>query len=384
MDQETAIVKRQGMPLTNLAEVASFGKALAESGLFKLKTPQAGAVLAMYCHTEGITPFQFFRTFDIIDGNLSMKAAAMLAEFRTKLNGRHEIVERTPERACVKLILDDQEEEFSLTWEEAQKEPFVYTKAGGLKNNWKTPRIRKQMLWARVISDGVNAIAPEISAGLYPPEIMEDLADMPDSVPKDITDQVITEPAMTAQEPEQPASKVIDVEPEPEDAIPISDELKKMALELIAKERKASVTLFVKKLQLGQEKAKALIQVLEDEGYVSPMDNRNQRTILFELPDPDPDPEPESESESESEQPAEGDEPELFVDEMPLTEGLEAKPSDPRLMPFAKFQGNPWCRFTVLQLEAILEKKHDAITSAHKDMVKKELRRREDAETTNP
>jgi len=43
-----------------------------------------------------------------------------------------------------------------------------------LKFNWSTPRKRKQMLWARLVSDVVRAIAPQVVKGIYTPEEVAD------------------------------------------------------------------------------------------------------------------------------------------------------------------------------------------------------------------
>jgi hypothetical protein len=46
-----------------------------------------------------------------------------------------------------------------------------------LKSKYATPRSRKTMLWARVISEGIKAIAPEVNFGQYTTEELEDIAD---------------------------------------------------------------------------------------------------------------------------------------------------------------------------------------------------------------
>lgn len=113
-----------------------------------------------------------------------MKADAMLAEF-IMLGGKHEVLARDHEKASIKLTINKQTQTFTLTWEEAKKEPFVYegkeadvvaaitagkTDALRLKPKYATPRSRTQMLWARVVSDGVRAMAPTVVAGYYAPE----------------------------------------------------------------------------------------------------------------------------------------------------------------------------------------------------------------------
>jgi hypothetical protein len=129
--------------------------------------------------------------YHIIHGRLSMRADAMLADFRTKCSGSHKVIERTADAAEIELAIkgSKQVQRFRLTWEEAKQEPFVYVgkeasiieriqkgawKDLMLKPKYATPRSRCQMLWARVVSDGVRAMAPEVVAGYYTPEEIDD------------------------------------------------------------------------------------------------------------------------------------------------------------------------------------------------------------------
>ncbi len=157
--------------------VEKLGDAIARSGMFGCKNVESGKVLAMTCLSERKSPTEIARRYHIIDGRLSMKAGAMLADFRTK-GGRHRIVERSPERAAIELTIDGQTQQFEFTWEQAQQEPFVRDKKNNLKTNYATPRIRMQMLWARVVSDSIEAMAPEIAYGVYTPEEISDFQEI--------------------------------------------------------------------------------------------------------------------------------------------------------------------------------------------------------------
>ena len=141
----------------------------------------------MTCYSERKSPTEIARRYHIIDGRLSMKAGAMLADFRVR-GGRHRIIERSPERAAIELTIDGQSQQFSFTWEEAKKEPFVYGKNDTVKTNYATPRIRMQMLWARVVSDSIEAMAPEIAYGVYTPEELSDFHEVPNGNLVAITD----------------------------------------------------------------------------------------------------------------------------------------------------------------------------------------------------
>ena len=146
----------------------------------------------MTCYSTSVDPLSLGQRYHIVSGKLSMKADAMLAEFRTR-GGKHRVVKRDAEQAAVELSIDGQSLEFAFTWDEAKSEPFVYTgkesenirfiAAGNkdelakrLKSKYASPRSRMQMLWARVISDGVRTMMPEVNLGTYTPEEINDFA----------------------------------------------------------------------------------------------------------------------------------------------------------------------------------------------------------------
>jgi hypothetical protein len=144
-------------------------------------SPEQGQAIMLACLCDGITPFDFSRKYHMIQGRPTMKAGAMLAEFHRQ-GGKHEILQRSAEGASVKLTIDGEEYVSTLTWEDAQKEDFVMSKPDrdgnrDIKDNYRYPRKRMQMLWARVISDGVEALRPSIRNGLYTPEEVGDIID---------------------------------------------------------------------------------------------------------------------------------------------------------------------------------------------------------------
>lgn len=170
MPHELSIYERMTDPL---AAVEQLGNAIAQSAMFGCSNPSQGKVLAMACLVDGKSPIEIAQKYHIIEGNLSKKSDAMLAEFRER-GGKHKLVFRTSDHAEIELSIDGQTQSFSLNWTEAQQEPFVFTKKRTIKKNWATPRSRMQMLWARVVSDGVRVMCPEVVAGTYTPEEIAD------------------------------------------------------------------------------------------------------------------------------------------------------------------------------------------------------------------
>lgn len=166
-----ALAQQAANPMEFLSEC---GKAVAQSGMLGVKTPAQGQTLMLACVCENKTPFQLMREYHVMnDGKLTMRSDAMLAQFRQR-GGRFKVVQRTPDVASVELTFDGQSVPFEFTWAEAKDEGFIYARDGSLKDNYKTPRMRMQMLWARVISDGVRVMCPEVVAGVYTPEEMEE------------------------------------------------------------------------------------------------------------------------------------------------------------------------------------------------------------------
>lgn len=179
---ELTVYSRMADPL---AFVREFGTEIALSKMFGCANEAQGKVLAMACMCEGENPIALSRKYHIIQNNLSMKADAMLAELRAR-GGKHKVIERTSEAACVEITYDGQTYQERMTWEDAQQERYILAKDGTLKDNWATPRGRRQMLWARVISEAVRTVAPEIVAGTYTPEETHDFVEDGTSVVKTV------------------------------------------------------------------------------------------------------------------------------------------------------------------------------------------------------
>lgn len=188
MSTELTIYDRINDPM---AAVKQLGHAIAASKMFGAETPAQGEVFALECLVRGTPPLMLAEKYHVIFGKLSMKAEAMLAEFERR-GGTYRVLSRTAEKAAIELTRRGKDPEtFSLTWEEAKKEPFVYEPKKGVKESdiidllekgtppeiktkYRTPRSRSQMLWARVVSDGVNAVDPGVKCGAYTPEEVSD------------------------------------------------------------------------------------------------------------------------------------------------------------------------------------------------------------------
>lgn len=161
----------QHLPVNTFAELVEAGKLLATSQAFGAVNPAAGFLIVATCHQQGISLMEFHRTYHMVDGKPSMRADAMLAEFRKK-GGRYKIIENSMTRAAIEATFEGQTLTFEYTIEDGHRTKDALTGKGAVKDNWqKRP---DDMMWARVISKMVRRLCPEINAGLYSPEEMQD------------------------------------------------------------------------------------------------------------------------------------------------------------------------------------------------------------------
>lgn len=166
---------------SRVTDPLGFSKEMAKSLCLMTGAPlDAGPAVAMTMLCEGLTPMEVSKRYHFIEGKPTKKAEAMLAEWRINYGGSHRVVERSPDRAAIVLINHAGEEVYAgeLTMTEANEEKWPWKKwqdhSQGYKDNWATPRGRMTMLWARLISDSVAAVCPEIRAGVYTPEEVMD------------------------------------------------------------------------------------------------------------------------------------------------------------------------------------------------------------------
>ena len=191
--QVVTVHTKSKLPIVSAADIAWYGQTISQTKMFGDINPAEGSAIIMMCYQEGWTLYEFATTFDWMHGRASKKTDAMIADFELR-GGKREIIERSSERAAVKLSYNGKNYESALTWEECKKEPFVYAgrqetilaalKAGdtsrlGIKDKYATPRSRMQMLWARVHSDGIRVVCPESVKGNYTPEEVGDFAEDP-------------------------------------------------------------------------------------------------------------------------------------------------------------------------------------------------------------
>lgn len=158
MTQEIQL--RQPSSELKLETIERIGTFFAKSGMFGCERSEQGSVLALQSWLSGSTPFEIVRTYHIIDGKLSKKALAIFAEFRAK-GGKVKWLAtgKDGKKAEAEFSFEGQTLVESFTIEEAKSQGLIRP-----NSNWqKTPA---NMLRARVLSNAIAMLCPEILAGV--------------------------------------------------------------------------------------------------------------------------------------------------------------------------------------------------------------------------
>jgi len=196
--ESTALVRSSGsaMPIASMNDLARAGEAIAQSGMFGVTNAGAGMVVAATCHSQGISLMEFARTYHIIDGKPSMRADAMLAEFR-KRGGRYRMVSNTVDKAAAMFEFEGNKIEFVVTMDDAKRTGDAFKGDGKLKSTW--AHRSDDMLWARMVSKAVRRLCPEIVYGLYSPEETGDFSQERGGAPNREPVQITVETAKERQ-----------------------------------------------------------------------------------------------------------------------------------------------------------------------------------------
>lgn len=173
--------------VVNYSAVENLGKSIAKSAMFGCQSADQGVVIAVDCFLSGMSPLEYAKRNKIVNGRPFKQYDSMLAEFHER-GGKSKIVSKTQDLASIELEYQGHKQTFSLSWADAQKETFPYNGKEGelvamlaagqtppLKPKYATPRSRSIMLFARVVSDAIRTMCPEVNYGVYTTEEIDDL-----------------------------------------------------------------------------------------------------------------------------------------------------------------------------------------------------------------
>ena len=152
------------VPIQSLERMA---QAVAQSKLFGITNQEQALALMLVAQAEGLHPATAARDYHIIQGRPALKADAMLARYLAS-GGKVEWHEHTDTKVAA-TFSHPAGGTLKIEWDMERAK-----KAGlGGKDMWsKYPR---QMLRARVISEGIRATNPAVATGIYTPEEVQDM-----------------------------------------------------------------------------------------------------------------------------------------------------------------------------------------------------------------
>ena len=152
----------------SVADVERMALAVAKSGLFGVRTPEQAMSLMLIAQAEGLHPALAARDYHIINGKPSLKTDALLARFQAN-GGRVEWLEYT-DAAVAARISHQQGGSVEIRW------TMAMAQRAGLTRNQTWSSYPRQMLRARVISEGVRTVFPGVAVGVYTAEEVADMS----------------------------------------------------------------------------------------------------------------------------------------------------------------------------------------------------------------
>lgn len=153
---------------------------VAKSGMFTgVRTAEQAIALMLLCQAEGMHPAIALRDYHVIQGRPTLKADAMLSRF-IQSGGKVKWTCFTDEKVSAIFSHPSTGElEIDWTFERAQKAGLTG------KDVWR--QYPRNMLKARVISDGIRMMNPSVNSGMYTPEEVMDF----DTKPQSSTEKIV-------------------------------------------------------------------------------------------------------------------------------------------------------------------------------------------------
>lgn len=150
-----------------LGDIEKMAQRMVASKLFGVQNTDQAVSLMLIAQAEGMHPALAARDYHIIQGRHTLKADAMLARFQQS-GGKVEWNEYTDTKVSAMFSHPSSPKPVLIEWDMNRA-----TQAGiGGKDNWK--KYPRQMLKARVVSDGVRLCYPGCAVGVYTPEEAQD------------------------------------------------------------------------------------------------------------------------------------------------------------------------------------------------------------------
>lgn len=154
--------------VNDMPGIRAIGDAIAKSGMFGCDKPEQGVVLALQCIAENKPPLEMAKTYHLIKGKLTKRADTMLAEFMAA-GGKFIFADLRDEKSQRATVTYGDYKDFKVeyTIDDAKSQGLI----DGSNPNWQTRPAA--MMRARLVSETLKAIAPQIVVGVYTPEEIE-------------------------------------------------------------------------------------------------------------------------------------------------------------------------------------------------------------------
>lgn len=152
--------------LVPVEAIQTMAAAVARSGLFGIKTADQAMALMLIAQAEGLHPAIAARDYHIINGRPALKADAMLARFQS--NGGKVEWRKYTDEAVSAVVSHPQGGSVEIEW------TYKMAERAGLTKNATWRQYPRQMLRARVISEGIRTVFPGVAVGVYTPEEVAD------------------------------------------------------------------------------------------------------------------------------------------------------------------------------------------------------------------
>jgi hypothetical protein len=158
------------LALTSISDLQVMAKAVAASNFFGVKSPEQAMALMLIAQAEGMHPAIAARDYHVINGKPALKADAMLARF-LQAGGKVEWTSYTDTKVSAKFS-HTQGGSVEVEWDMGR------AKKAQLGSNGMWAKYPRQMLRARVISEGIRTVYPNANSGFYTPEETQDMVDV--------------------------------------------------------------------------------------------------------------------------------------------------------------------------------------------------------------
>ena len=162
--------------------VWKMAQSIAASGLFGMKDPNQAMALMLIAQAEGMHPALAARDYHVIQGRPALKADAMMARFQAA-GGKVEWKLYT-DTAVSAVMSHPSGGSVEIEW------TIEMANRAGLTKNPTWRQYPRQMLRARVISEGIRTVFPGVAVGVYTPEEVQDFAPQRNE-PRDVTPPVV-------------------------------------------------------------------------------------------------------------------------------------------------------------------------------------------------